>query len=98
MNFKGEPFILDGKFFFQLVDNALADIAEGSYIVREYPHLYGHGISLSAIFGTREACRYIPQLVNCKAGNMRDVIQRKNFHQLGPAASFFSAAMTCLKA
>jgi hypothetical protein len=45
MNFKGEPFILDGEFFFQLVDNALADIAEGSYVVGKYAQLYGHGIS-----------------------------------------------------
>ena len=79
MNFKGEPFILDGKFFFQLVDNALADIAEGSYIVGEDTHLYGHGISLSVIFSLGKTARYMPQLMNCKACNMRYVIQRKFF-------------------
>ncbi len=47
VDFKGKPFILDRKFFFQLVDNALADIAEGSYIVGKYAHLYGHCIVLS---------------------------------------------------
>jgi hypothetical protein len=49
MNLKGEPFILDGEFFFQLVDNALADIAEGSYIIGKYAHPYGHGLCLSVI-------------------------------------------------
>ena len=49
MNFKGEPLILNGKFFFQLVDNALADIAEGSYIVGEYAHPYRHCMVLSAV-------------------------------------------------
>ena len=55
MNFKGEPFILNGEFFFQLVDNALADIAEGSYIVGKYAHLYGHGMNPSFVFSTRQA-------------------------------------------
>ena len=58
MNFKGEPFILNGEFFFQCVDNALADIAEGSYVVGEYAHLYGHGMSLSVVFSTRQARPY----------------------------------------
>jgi len=44
MNFKGEPFILDGKFFFQLVDNALADIAEGSDIIGKYFEADHHSI------------------------------------------------------
>lgn len=47
--FKGEPFIFNGELFFQLVDNALADIAEGSYIVGEYAYLYGHGSVLSCV-------------------------------------------------
>jgi hypothetical protein len=52
------PRIFDFVFFFQLVDNALADIAEGSYVVGEYAHLYGHGMSLSVVFSTRQARPY----------------------------------------
>jgi hypothetical protein len=52
------PIIINSVFFLQLVDNALADIAEGSYVVGENAHLYGHGMSLSVVFSTRQARPY----------------------------------------
>ena len=36
MQFETHPFIINSVFFLQLVDNALADITEGSDIVGEY--------------------------------------------------------------
>jgi hypothetical protein len=46
MNLKAKPFICYVKFFFQLVDNALADITEWSYIVRKYADRDAHIHSL----------------------------------------------------
>jgi hypothetical protein len=38
--------IIDGVFFFQPVDNALADIAEGSDVVGKYFEVDGHLIPI----------------------------------------------------
>lgn len=43
MNFKGQPLILNVKFFLQLIDNTFADIAERSYVIGEYANADAHG-------------------------------------------------------
>jgi len=45
MQFEAHPVIMDGIVFFKPVDNALADIAEGSDIVGEYFEVDGRHIS-----------------------------------------------------
>ena len=42
MQFKAQPCIFDAEFLLQRIDNALADIAEGSDVVGEDLHLNDH--------------------------------------------------------
>jgi hypothetical protein len=44
MKLETHPLIINGVFFFQLVDNALADITEGSDIVGKYFKIDHHFI------------------------------------------------------
>lgn len=49
MEFKTYPFILDIKFFFQFIDNTLADITVGSDIVRINSDIIFHNYQLLII-------------------------------------------------
>ena len=46
MKLETHPLIINGVFFFQTVDNALADITEGSNIVGKYFKVDHHSIPL----------------------------------------------------
>jgi hypothetical protein len=101
MNFKGQPFILNGEFFFQLVDNALADIAEGSYVVGEYAHLYGHGMSLSVVCSSRQTAATPLWLIR-PAGKVHVLLMGRflpiSDRRAGAGVYPFSEASTCWKA
>ena len=65
MKLETHPLIINGIFFLQLVDNALADITEGSDIVGKYFKVYHYLIPLKNLSEyTRDSC--LLQIISMK--------------------------------